>query len=190
MELLEVYQWYLAEQDLVDDMVAFFAEEVGLSDSQSDELFELVAEERLTSGSFASMIEENYGETLCVEVFLDLLEQNTEADLIRKRKIEKSRAELGAQFRVQKGDTDAQRISKSVRSLISFKIDQQGRFVQRDKQGDAGKVRADLEAKRARSKSAKGKADAAKATEKRKKQAKAGSKIGAAKFVSNLKLAA
>lgn len=190
MELLEVYKWYLVEQDLVNDMVAFFAEEVGLSESQSDKLFELIAEERLTSDDFANIIQDNYGNTLCVEVHMDLLEQNTQAALIRKQKIERSRKSLGAQFVSKKGDTDAQRLSKSVRSLTTFKIDQQGRFIQRDKVGNPGKVRSDLEAKRARSKSAKGKTDAAKATEKRKKQVKAGSKIGASKFVQNLKLAA
>lgn len=189
MELLEVYKWYLDDQDILNEMVAFFSEEADLTEEQVDILFQEVSEDMLDSSQFALMLQENYGDTLCLEVFMDLLEQSTQAQLIRKRRIEQERKDLGQQFRAQKGDTEAQRLGKSVLSLATFKIDQQGRFVQRDHQGDPIKIRRDLEAKRSRSKSAKGKADAAKATEKRKQQARAGSKVGSAKFVSNLKLA-
>lgn len=189
MQLNEVFQWYLAEQEIVHDITSFFCEELNLSDETSDELFTLVAEERLTVNDFVLIIENNYGDTLCVEVFIDLIEQTEQAELIRKRRIERSRKELGAQFKPSKGDTDTQRLQKSTLSLSTFKIDKQGKFIQRKTKGDPNKIRKDLEAKRARSKSTKGKVDSAKAAERRKKQSKVGGKFGAAKFVQNLKLA-
>lgn len=192
MKLLEVYQWYLEEQQLVHDMSSFFAVEVNLNEVQCDEFFQLVSEEQLTTNDVANIIQDNYGDTLCIEVYMDILEQSTQAELIRKRNIEKNRKKLGSQFKRQKGDTPEQALNKSVNSLTVHKIGKQGEFIVKKKPSDIGVVRKELIAKKRRSESSKAKVDAAKATEKRKQQkgSNVTKGVGAAKFVSNLKLAA
>jgi len=191
LNLLEIYKYFSNQDNLILEMASFFAQEVNMCEEQYDNFCNILIEENIGLNNLASIIEENYGPSLCLEVYEDLLkEQSDYQTLIRKRNIEDERKRLGAQFVAKPEDTDAQRLSKSVRSLTTFKINDKGRFVQRDKQGDATKVRKDLEAKRTRSLSSKAKIDAAKATEKRTKQISAGNKVGAAKFVQNFKLAA
>jgi hypothetical protein len=179
--LLDVYKWHLEDRDRLADMASMFSEEVGLDEEQTEELFEIILEDNLTSFEFEQIIYENY--RLCLTLILE--ETNTK-DLIRKVKIERERKKLGRQFRKVKGDTPEQSINKSVQSLATFKLTKDGKFEQRKTQGDVAKIRSNLQSKRSKFLSSQGKVAAAKATEKRKRQSRVGRKTGASKFVSKL----
>jgi len=180
--LMDVYSWHLQDRDRLADLATMFAEEANLDEKQTEELFEAVLEDNLTSSEFAQVLDENY-HSLSVTL---ITEQTSTAELKRKVDIERERKKLGRQFRKVKGDTAEQAINKSVQSLATFKISKEGKFQQREKQGDTATIRTNLQRKRSKFLSAQGKIAAAKATEKRKRQARVGRRSGAAKFVSKL----